>query len=146
MKIFTALMSLGLVVGLVTSCVPSTPQSRIYQRPQDFDRLSEKHQELVKRGEIDKGMGRDAVSLAWGSPSARIDGFRNGEVMERWDYNGRQAVTTYNTFGGYSRGYYGPYRSSGYRAGFGPEVTYIPYRRASVWFVDGKVNAWERMR
>lgn len=30
--------------------------------------------------------------------------------------------------------------------GMGPEITYIPYRVASVWFVDRKVDSWERAR
>ncbi len=133
-------------MGIITSCAPSTPQTRIQQRPQDFARLSEKHQELVSRGEIAKGMSKDAVALAWGSPSTRIEGLRNGKFSERWDYIGREAVTRNHFFGGYSSGRYGPYGYSGYRAGFGPEVTYVPYLQASVWFVSGRVNEWERQR
>lgn len=137
---------LGLLVGMVSSCAPSTPQKRIQERPQEFARLSEKHKELVSKGEIAKGMSKDAVSLAWGSPAAQIEGLRNGKFSERWDYMGRHAVTRNHFFGGYSSGRHGPYGYSGYGAGFGPEVTYVPYLRASVWFVGGRVDEWERQR
>jgi hypothetical protein len=146
MKKLIVISCLGLLMGMVTSCVPSTPQTRIKERPQDYAKLSEKHKDLVSRGEIAKGMTKDAVSLAWGSPAAEIEGLRNGKFSERWDYMGREAVTRNHFFGGYTSGGYGPYGYSGYRAGFGPEITYVPYRKASVWFVGGRVDEWERQR
>ncbi len=146
MKKIVSILCLGLLLGIVSSCAPSTPQTRIQQRPQDFARLSEKHKDLVSRGEIAKGMSKDAVALAWGSPSTRIEGLRNGKFSERWDYIGREPVTRNHFFGGYTSGGYGPYEYSGYRAGFGPEVTYVPYREASVWFASGRVDEWERQR
>lgn len=146
MKKLIIISCLGLLMGIVSSCAPSTPLTRIQERPQDFARLSEKHKNLVSRGEIAKGMSKDAVALAWGSPASQIEGLRNGKFSERWDYMGREAVTRNHFFGGYSSGGYGPYRYSGYRAGFGPEITYIPYRKASVWFVGGRVDEWERQR
>ncbi len=133
-------------MGIVSSCAPSTPLTRIQERPQDYAQLSEKHKDLVSRGEIAKGMSKEAVTLAWGSPGAHIDGLRNGKHSERWDYMGRHAVTRNHFFGGYTSGGYGPYGYSGYRAGFGPEISYIPYRKASVWFVGGRVDEWERQR
>jgi hypothetical protein len=30
--------------------------------------------------------------------------------------------------------------------GIGPEIAYVPYRIASVWFVDNRVDAWERAK
>jgi hypothetical protein len=146
MKKMIVISCLGLLLGIISSCAPSTPQTRIKERPQDFAKLSEKHKEWVSKGEITKGMSKDAVTLAWGSPSAHIEGFRNEKLSERWDYEGRQAVTSNHFFGGYSSGGYGPYGYSGYRAGFGPEVIYIPYVRASVWFIGGRVDEWERQR
>ncbi len=146
MKKLIVISCLGLLVGLVSSCAPSTPQTRIKERPQDFAKLSEKHKNLVSRGEIAKGMSKDAVALAWGRPAIFIDGLRDGKMSERWDYMGQEAVTRNHFFGGYSSGSYGPYDYSGYRAGFGPEITYIPYVRASVWFVGGRVDEWVRER
>jgi len=91
-------------------------------------------------------MSKDAVSLAWGSPSARADGLMDGKALDRWDYIGQRPVVTNNFFGGYDSGYYGPYGYSGVGFGFGPEIIYIPYRSRSVWFVDGEVNEWESER
>jgi len=130
----------------MVSCAPSTPESRIYARPAVFEALSEKDQALVRRGELGKGMSTDAVALAWGSPSRRIDGLRNGRNMERWEYEGREAVVTHNVFGGYRSGYYGGYRYSGVGGGFGPQVSYVPYTKSVVWFVNGRVNEWESVR
>jgi len=146
MKKLIAISCFGLWVGIVSSCAPSTPQKRIEEHPQDYAQLSKKHKELVSKGEIVKGMSQNAVLLAWGSPAVRIEGLRNDKFSERWNYEGREAVTRNRFFGGYSTGGYGPYGYKGYDAGFGPEVTFIPYVRASVWFVGGEVDEWERQR
>ena len=146
MKKAFVISCLGILMGIVISCAPSTPQKRIQERPQDYAKLSEKHKELVSKGEIAKGMTKDAVFLAWGRPAAQVEGLRNGKFSERWDYEGRYPVTRHHFFGGYTSGSFGPYGYSGYRAGFGPEITYVPYRKASVWFVGGRVDEWERQR
>ena len=146
MKKSIAIILVGTLSGIFSSCVPSTPQYRIQQHPQAFEQLSEKHKELVSRGEIAEGMSKDAVSLAWGSPNSRAGGLRNGRMFDRWDYEGQRAVVTNNIFGGYNSGYYGPYRYSGVGGGFGPQVTYIPYRKSSVWFDKDKVDGWESER
>jgi hypothetical protein len=145
---------LGALALLICSCTPSTPQTRIQERPGDFAQLSAKQKNLVSRGEIDKGMSQSAVSLAWGSPSGRVEGFRDGEYSERWNYYGQRAVVTHSFHGGYSSDFGHPFRHRGYHRGyhpgyhadFGPEIVHIPYRKASVWFVDGRVNAWERLQ
>jgi len=144
-KIFPLAVSAAAALFAV-SCAPQTPAYRISQRPAAFGRLSEKNRELVRMGEIAKGMDKDAVALAWGSPSDQVEGLREGKRMERWDYSGSKPVLTNNFFGGYSSGNYGPYRYSGVGGGFGQEVTYLPYRKASVWFIGGRVDEWERSR
>lgn len=111
-----------------------------------FEKLSDKHKELVQRGEIAKGMDMSAVALAWGEPSNRVEGVRGTRRTERWEYNASRPVVTNHFFGGYRSGYYGPYRYSGMGAGFGPEVVHIPYRKSTVWFIGGKVDEWERLR
>jgi hypothetical protein len=146
MKIQLPSLILCLLVGFMASCAPSTPLKRIQERTQAYAKLSEKHKELVSRGEITKGMSKDAVFIAWGNPASQAEGQRNGKFSERWDYEGRQPVVQHHFFGGYTTGGYGPYGYSGYNAGFGPEVTYIPYVRASVWFVKGRVDEWVRER
>jgi len=150
MKNFLGVLSAGLVL---VSCVPSTPQTRIQQSPQKFSALGEKQQALVQQGQISRGMSRDAVYLAWGASSGIFQGSNNGKPTERWDYAGSRPVYVTNFFGGYGYGgygyrggygAYGPYGYSGF--GIGPEIAFIPYRVASVWFVNGRVDSWERAR
>ncbi len=139
-----SLVSLFALVAFA-SCVPSTPQARIAQSPGKFAALSESHKELVEQGEIERGMSPDAVYLAWGSPSRSFQGSKDGKRTDRWDYAGSMPVYTTGFYGGYGYGRYGPHRRYGYY-GFGPEVTYVPFRVASVWFLNNRVDSWERAR
>lgn len=132
-----------------TSCAPSTPQARIEKNPQAFAALSQKHQNLVKQGELARGMSEEAVTLAWGDAGQRYEGSRNGTPAERWDYIGSRPVYSTDLFIGYGPyGYgpygYGPYSNFGY--GIGPDVAFVPYRVGSVWFTGGKVDSWERVQ
>lgn len=138
-------VSAAVVAVLFVSCVgPTTPEQRIAARSATYEKLSKKHKELVSRGEIAEGMSKDAVSLAWGSPDGSVEGLRDGKEMERWEYRGTRAVVNNNFYGGYRTGFYGGYRYSGFGGGFGPSVSYVPYRKATVWFVGGRVDEWER--
>lgn len=126
---------------LVSSCVPSTPQSRIEQHPEQFAALPPKDQQLVQQGNLAKGMSQEAVLLAWGPPAQRFEGFTGGKASDRWDYAGAYPVYTQRFYGGYGFGY----GRHGYPyGGFGPDVTLVPYRKATVWFVNHRVDAWER--
>jgi hypothetical protein len=135
---------------LFVSCAPTTPDARIAARPDLYQKLPEKQQELVRQGRIDKGMSTDAVYLAWGRPSREYDGSENGVPTLRWDYSGSAPVYSTTYFGVWGRGYgYGPYGRYGYpyrSYGIAPEVTYVPYRRATVVFERGRVTSWERSR
>lgn len=142
-KLFPA-VGVVLVALFAVSCAPKTPSYRISQRPEVYERLSEKHKELVSKGEIAEGMEKGAVALAWGSPSVQVEGLRKGKRMDRWDYRSSKPVVTNNFFGGYRYGGYVPYRYSGIGAGFGPQVSYVPYRKATVWFINGRVEEWQR--
>ena len=146
MKKLLPLAGAAVIALLAASCAPRTPEYRISQSPATFEKLSEKHKELVRRGDIAKGMNKGAVALAWGDPSGQAEGLRDGKRMERWDYTGTKPVVTNHFFGGYGYGDYGPYRYSGLGAGFGPQVTYLPYSKASVWFINGLVDEWQRVR
>jgi hypothetical protein len=144
MKKLLVCLALGL---LATSCVPSTPQARIQQNPEMFAALSPKEQSLVQRGEIAKGMPPDAVVLAWGAPAMSYEGNKKGQASLRWDYTSAYPVYTAAYYGGYGYGGYGHHGRYGYYGyGFGPELTYVPYRSSSVWFVNNRVESWERLR
>ena len=92
-------------------------------------------------------MSPDAVYLAWGHPARSFQGSRNGKLTERWDYAGTRPVPVANFYGSYGTYGYGPHGHHAYSGvGFGPEIAYVPYRIASVWFINQRVDSWERAR
>lgn len=134
------------IVLIFSSCTPSTPQERILKNGGKFTSLPAKHQELVERGELARGMSADAVFLAWGSPSQRYQGLQGNIVTDRWDYFGSTPVVN-NHFGmhyGVGSGWGRRYSYSGFS--FGPEIQYVPYRKATVLFKNSKVDSWERIQ
>ncbi len=136
------ILALAGCAALLASCAPVTPDARINANPTLYSKLSEKEKSLVREGRIANGMSPDAVYLAWGRPSREYEGHERGKATLRWDYTGTMPV--YTT--GWS-GYYGSYwRRPYYGYALGPEVTYVPYRRASVWFENRRVTSWERAR
>lgn len=142
MKTLTAAI---LATALAASCAPYTPQSRIQEQPGKFAALPPSHQQLVREGKLTQGMGPDAVELAWGEPSRRYHGSREGKSLARWDYLGSRPVTVSNFHGSHMPGW-GPYGHRYPIHGLGPDIAYVPYREASVWFVEGRVDAWESAR
>ncbi len=147
MKTIFALLAASLLIG---ACAPSTPQSRISQNPEKFARLSAKHKALVEEGKIDRGMPKDGVLLAWGTPASRYEGQEGRRSTERWDYAGSRPVFVHDFHAGYGfydywgdGGYYRPY---GYRFMVGPEIVYVPYTKASVTFAGDRVDSWERLK
>lgn len=131
---------------LAVSCAPSTPEARIAEKPLAFEKLSREHKELVRRGEIGKGMDMSAVALAWGNPSSRMEGFSGKGRTERWEYIGSQPVMMNTFYDSYRYDRIHPHRYA--RAGgyYGTEIVYVPYRKSTVWFVGGKVTEWERLK
>lgn len=135
----------------ISACVPATPQARVARNPDMFATLDSKTQALVLAGQVAQGMPPAAVALAWGSPARSFEGSKNSKITQRWDYASTIPVYTpgpyyYGAYGYRPYGRYGPYGYPGYGFGLGPEINYIPYRSASVWFIDGRVDAWERVR
>jgi hypothetical protein len=92
-----------------TGC--ATPEQRISDHPDIFQRLSARDQELVKVGKIREGMGQDAVYLAWGTPDQKGTGVAHGRSVETWVYN-----DYYNASSSYPYPY-GPYGYGGYFGG-----------------------------
>ena len=133
---------------MVSSCVAPTPASRISGNPVMFDRLSPHHQQMVSEGRLERGMSPQAVWLAWGEPSVRIEGFEKGKATLRWEYAGSRPVYTTSVYGSYGWG--GPRRYPyryGYSAiGVAPEVAYVPTCRATATFVDNKLDSWTSTR
>lgn len=143
MRTILAAVTAGLMLA---SCVPSTPQARIAQSPEMFAALDPSEQALVQQGQIATGMPPDAVYLAWGRPSGTLVGSKEGRAFERWDYGGTRPVyaTGFGGTYGYAGGPYGRYGYSGFSVA--PQIAYVPYRLASVWFLNKRVDSWERAR
>ena len=115
-------------------------QCRIAANPALYEALSPKHKNLVAEGRLAESMPKTAVFLAWGTPDRRGSGFREGVSFDRWDYTRLQAVhsTAIGGWGGRRGRCYG-------WGGYGPSVTYIPYRSATVWFHNERADSWERI-
>lgn len=126
-----------------SACTPLTPQVRIQSNPQLFAALPAAQKSLVSQGQIDRGMAPEAVFLAWGKADSIFEGTSGPVAVQRWDYNASRPVQTMGFAGTY--GGFGRYGRS-YGLGFGPEITYVPYRTASVWYENNRVTGWERLR
>lgn len=127
---------------LFFSCAPNTPEQRILKNISLYTALPAKHQELVKRGELARGMSPEAVFIAWGNPAEKYQIMNGGISTERWDYTRNKSVYTNQI--GYGIGFGGHHSYSSLY--FSPEVSYIPQRSASVLFKMNKVDGWERMQ
>jgi hypothetical protein len=151
-----AFLSLSLLCALALSgCETLNPaQRRIKQSPELFAGLSEKEKALVDQGEIEEGMSRDAVYLAWGRPGRVMNGSREGQTLEKWTYFRQVPVhTTSVGFGSYP-GYpmypgYGVHPAARYAYGTGRGIStgtdYLPSVARTVEFVRDQVVAWERI-
>lgn len=145
MKRFLTLALSAAAVLLLPNCTPSTPQTRIDRNYSLYESLPPRHQELVSQGRIEKGMSKQGVYLAFGQPSRKSEGFRDGASFERWDYTGLRPYY-YNSVHGYFGRGWGHHRYDHYYHGFAfaPTVEYVPYRSSTVLFRRGVVDAWER--
>ena len=141
----------GLILcALAAACAPSTPEARIKADPNAFHALSPKHQDLVRQGRIENGMGPSAVRLAWGNPSREYEGADGQTPTRIWQYDGARPVYStgihsdfiYSPYYRFGRRHYLPYQAYS----LSPQVDYVPYRRATVWFSRDRVTRWERAR
>ncbi|HEY1080702.1 MAG TPA: hypothetical protein VGE29_00480 [Prosthecobacter sp.] len=151
-----ALMCAAVAVVL-TSCA-SPVERRIASNPEIYSKLSDSDKVLVNQGRIREGLNKEGVFLAWGRPDHVAEGVQKGVKTEKWTYVGSQPVYTQSYgFGwgpgwgwgggyGYGRGwgYYGAWDP--YWGGFGPSVTYVPYKAASVSFRSNRVVEYMRGR
>jgi len=150
--VFFLICALG--VALSSCTPPSTPETRAAENPAVYNALPAKQKELIAKGEIDKGMSKGAVYIAWGNADRKADSFKDNKRTTRWDYT--QLVPVYSnsyrgSFGwgsGYGYGYRSRYHRRGYygygdRIGFGTSIHYRPQVAASVVFENEKVTAWQ---
>jgi hypothetical protein len=110
-QIFLRALTLALSASALFFTGCATPDQRITDHPEIFQRLSPRDQELVKVGKIREGMGQDAVYLAWGTPDQKATGVARGHAVETWIYN-----DYYYSHSSYPYPY-GPYGYGGYFGG-----------------------------
>jgi hypothetical protein len=140
------LITATLACLIFASCAPSTPQTRIQENPGKFAALSSKDKQAVQQGNIAPGMSPDAVYLAWGTPAESFQGSSKDKITERWDYAATRPVYSTSFYGSYGSIYGGRYGNLNRHAyALGPEIAYVPYRVASVWFLNQRVDSWERV-
>jgi hypothetical protein len=135
------LVALALTMASCTSPIVK----RIERNPEIYNSLSTRHKEMVTLGQIEEGMSKKAVFLAWGRPDRAAQGSERGKAYERWSYAGYDPVYTM----GFGPGYWGGGWSGHYydRAFFyEPMMTYVPYEAAKVEFLNGTVTSWAKSR
>lgn len=102
---------------------------------------------MVLAGNIAQGMSMDAVYFAWGKPAVVANETRMRKETTRWDYAQTKPVfhdpDAYTSYGrAFANPSYPDQLTTAIRSTHNP----APYRTATVWFVDGKVQEWERLR
>ena len=97
---FVVIVAAGIALSpclLMQGC--STPSERPSAKSAALSGLSTADRQLVGRGDIHKGLSKDAVYVAWGHPSQTTVNQTARGLEECWTY-----VQTFNGYGG---GYYG---------------------------------------
>jgi hypothetical protein len=124
---------------LVLGGCASTPQSRIQSNPEVFAQIPAGEQAKAQLGEVAKGMGHEAVFIAWGKPSG-VKSASDGS--ETWLYAYSSPVYASGPYlGGWGYG-----RRCGWGGWTGPVVVAYDTRiYAKVVFNNGRVTYWERL-
>ena len=139
------LLLLPLVAFSAMSCTHTsgTPEARISKNPQFYNSLDDREQFMVKTGQIENGMSKSSVWLAWGEPNAKNYGQDGSTRTEQWIYHNYRPIYTQSVFGasGYGRRHY---NYGYYGSGLGLGVSYVPYPSARVDFENDRVVRWTR--
>lgn len=140
---------------LLSSCAstPATKESRITANPDLYKKLKPNEQKAVQKGELIKGMSKDAVYLTMGSPSKQIEGYADGASFDRWSYNAlkprlRTGLSSHygwgNRYGFDHR--CGRFGFNYHGIGISHGVSYVPTNYATVTFKNDRVSSWSRSR
>ena len=73
MKLLSTIAIGTTIIGL-SSCATNNIQNRVSQNLDIYSELSPEQQNLVQNGQIQKGMHKKAVFIAWGEPSRAAKG------------------------------------------------------------------------
>jgi len=147
-----ALPTLALAACALFMASCTSPIVKRIEHNQDlYNALSSRHKDLVQRGEIEEGMSKQAVYIAWGRPNRVSKGTEKGKTFERWSFTRYETVPTHSAgigyggaYGGYG-GYYGPYGGAGFYdpvIAYEPFFTYVKYEDKKAVFLNNRVSAW----
>ena len=138
---------LALSAAALASC-SSNVASRVEKNAALYQSLPVEDRNYVNRGEIKKGMTKEAVFLAWGKPDRTGGGENKKGRYERWTYTTLEPIVNQSIYGGFGYGRFHPFigrrRGWFYQPGFGTQVDYIPRPAAYVDFRNGRVTDWQR--
>ena len=127
---------------LMAGCSTSTIESRKKERAAAYSALTPEEKELVDKGQIQTGMSKDVVYIAWGPPSQILQNQTNNSgVQTVWLYEGTtMEETRYWTFRQV------PYRGHLFLERY-LDRDYDPraYVSAEIVFVGGKVSSWRTL-
>lgn len=134
---------IGCAVLLAAGC--STPETRIRQNPEIFNRLSVEEQELIIQGKVAIGFDEDMVRLALGEPDRIWTRTDMEGATQAWSYTTYETSDGHPLYRGWYHRYYGPYY--GWAPGHYPYYMSYPARRErevlKVVFKDGRVISIE---
>lgn len=101
---------------------------------------------MARGGNIASGMSQDAVYFSWGRPARVTSETRKRLQTVRWDYARLKPLTRDpDAYTSYGRAFTHPSYPDQLTSSIRPSRDPIPYRSATVWFIDGKVAEWERV-
>jgi len=130
-----------LVAFLVQGCATSTIVNRRQEKLAAYNALPAAQRELVDHGQIQVGMGQDAVYIAWGPPEQVLEEETQEGHTVTWLYHGQwMQESQYWNYREVSRG--GTVFMERY-----PDREYDPrdYVRAEIIFAGGKVVRWRTL-
>ncbi|MBG85823.1 MAG: hypothetical protein CMO80_02850 [Verrucomicrobiales bacterium] len=140
MKVLNKIGLMACVLVLGTACKTSTVESRRTERWGAYSALPKSQQALIDQGDIEAGMGEDAVYIAWGAPAQILEsGDKTGKTIT-WLYES----TTHDTH--YRWRTYQVRRDDGtlyLDRRMVPVTQFRDYVSARLIFKNGELQRWE---
>ena len=142
------LLTAAALVTVLFAAGCSTPETRIRENPEIFNRLNPEEQELIRQGKVGIGFDKEMVKLAVGEPDriwTRTDA--NGS-SESWSYTTYESADGFPLYRGFYHRYHYHHHFHGWRDPFYPYYLSYPSRRErevfKVVFNDGRVSSIEQ--
>ena len=140
MKLLSTI-AIGVTIIGLSSCATDNIQKRVSQNLDIYSELSPEQQNLVQNGQIQKGMHKKAVFIAWGEPSRAAKGQNQSGPFEKWYYYQHTPRSTGSIYGGI-----GSYGYDHYGVGINRGSSYDSELAAQVEFKNDRVTSWENSR